>query len=306
MITLQHSLVTLFGLNGDEKKFEEQIPFVLIPDAIRRYCGPRPYSHFEETPDGSAISFMHFPLSLRTLSKENIGNERMFLAEGYRPCVIGETTHIEKFEQVNGDLPPLYYAGVKKHLTQDVIFDKFVREGIGLDCSRRFESMYSPEETTGKNIGIFTFSRPVKDEDGEYVRDEEGKIKREPETLDGEGVRKLIAEFENQGLYILAYMIHKTYGITANQEWFDSHVKTALDREYSEDLANGTYQYMRIPEEIDRRITEHDWTHLEEGPIPFADYAKMYREVISQMPEIDTEMDEKLVARDSNNVTIDE
>lgn len=304
MITLQHSLVTLYGLKGDEKEFEEQIPYVLIPDAIRRYCGPRPYSHFEETPDGSEISYMHFPLNLRTLSKENIGNERMYLADGYRPCVLGETTHIEKFEQVNGDLPTTYYAGVKKHLTQDVIFDEFVRKKIGLDCSRRFESIYSPEETTGKNIGIFTFNRPVKDENGNYIRLNNGEIKREPETLDGYGVRKLIAEFENQGFYILAYMLHKAYGITANQEWFDKHVKEALDRKYSQDLADGTYQFMKIPEQINERITNHDWSHLEEGPIPYDDYMNMYREVIMKMPEIDEERERKEQARNNDEMTI--
>ena len=56
MITLQHSLVTLFGLRGNEEEFDKEVPYVLIPDAIRRYCGPRPYSHFEENPDGTDIS----------------------------------------------------------------------------------------------------------------------------------------------------------------------------------------------------------------------------------------------------------
>ena len=162
MITLQHSLVTLVGLRGNIEEFEKQVPYVLIPDAIRRYCGPRPYSHFEETPDKKDISYMHFPLNLKNLTKENIGNERMYLARGYKPCVLGEKTHVELFEQINGDLPPTYYAGVKKHLVQDVIFDRFIREDIGLDCSRRFESMHSPEETTRKNIGIFTFLEKIK------------------------------------------------------------------------------------------------------------------------------------------------
>ena len=47
MITLQHSLATLFAYRGDVKAFEKEIPYVLVPDAIRRYCGPRQYSHFE-------------------------------------------------------------------------------------------------------------------------------------------------------------------------------------------------------------------------------------------------------------------
>lgn len=295
MITLQHSLVTLFGLRGNEEEFEKQVPYILIPDAIRRYCGPRPYSHFEETPDGKDISYMHFPINLKTLTKENVGNERMHLANGYKPCVLGEKTHIEKFEQTNGDLPPTYYAGVKKHLTQDVIFDDFVREDIGLDCSRRFESMYSPEETTGKNVGVFTFSRRVKDPDGQ--------IRTVEETLDGNGVRKLIADIETQGLYILAYMLHKSYGITANQEWFDKHVKKILDEKYSQDLADGTYQYMKIPEEVNRRITEHDWKHLNEGIIPYDVYMQMYKKVTEEMPKIDVEKDEKIAAKNADGRT---
>ena len=289
MITLQHSLVTLFGLRGDVEEFEKQVPYILIPDAIRRYCGPRPFSHFEETPDEKDISHMHFPLNLKSLTKENIGNERMHLANGYKPCVLGERTHVEKFEQTNGDLPPTYYAGVKKHLVQDVIFDEFVREEIGLDCSRRFESMYSPEETTGKNVGIYTFSRPVKKPDGQ--------VEMVEETLDGNGVRKLIADIENHGLYILAYMLHKSYGITANQEWFDKHVKAPLDEAYSKDLADGTYQYMKIPEEINRRISEHDWSHLEDGVIPYETYANMYKRVIEEMPKIDYQRDQKVAAK---------
>jgi hypothetical protein len=281
MITLQHSLVTLFGLRGDEAEFDREIPYVLIPDAIRRYCGPRPYSHFEETPDGREVSYLHFPRNLRSLTKDNIGNERMYLATGYRPCVLGERTHLEKFEQTNGDLPPMYYSGVKKHLVQDIIFDEFVRSEIGLDCSRRFESMYPPEETTGKNVGIYVFTRERKGSNGESLV--------EQETFDGNGVRKFIADFENQGVYILAYMLYKSYGITVNQEWFDKHVKTVLDREYSEDLAKGTYQYMKIPEEINKRITEHDWSHLEDGPIPLKKYIEMYERVIKIMPDIDAE-----------------
>ena len=116
----------------------------------------------------------------------------------------------------------------------------------------------------------------------------------------GNGVRQLIADIENHGLYILAYMLHKSYGITANQEWFDSHVKTQLDRVYSKDLADGTYQYMKIPEEINRRITEHDWTHLDEGPIPYDAYMQMYKKVIEEMPKIDFEKDEKIAAKNAD------
>ena len=72
-------------------------------------------------------------------------------------------------------------------------------------------------------------------------------------------------------------MLNKAYGITANQEWFDKHVKQNLNKEYPEDLANGTYQYMRIPDEINRRITEGDWTHLDDGVISYKEYIDMYK-----------------------------
>jgi hypothetical protein len=303
MITMQHSLVTLFGLRGDVDAFEKEIGYVLLPDGIRRYCGPRPYSHFEENPEGTDISYMHFPLNLKTLTKDNIGNERMHLAEGYKPCVLGEKTHIEAFERTNGDLPPRYFAGVKKHLIQDVIFDDFIREGIGLDCSRKFDSMYSPEETTGKNVGVFLFNRPLKNNEGNFLLDSNGNPITKTETLDGNGVRKLIADIENQGLYILAYMLHESYGITANQEWFDKHVKPALDKEYSEDLANGTYGYMKIPEDINNWITNHDWTHLNDGVLPLKTYTKMYESVIQEMPKVDAQRVMKEVARERTSRT---
>ena len=254
MITLQHTLTTLFALNGNEDKLDDEIPYVLLPDAIRRYCGPRQYSHFEEHPNNKGeISWMEYPADVKNVNREVMDSQSKYLAEGIPPCVLGENTHIETFEEHNKHLNPKYLAGVKKHLTQDVVFDDFVREQI--DCSKKFDDEF---EFKGKKY-------------------------------DGKGVRKLIADIENQGLYILAYMIHKEYGITANQEWFDKHVKQNLDREYPQDLADGTYQYMKIPEEINRRITEGDWTHLNDGEISLKEYLEMYRKVVMRMPEIDEE-----------------
>lgn len=316
MITIQHSLITLYSKSENTNDFSKEVPYVLLPDAIRKYCGPRPYSHFEESPKKTStrnpmVSYMHFPTNLKTVNKDNIKNERIYLAPGYKPCVLGEKTHIEQFEKTNGDLNPDYYAGVKKHLTQDCIFDDFIRKSIGLDCSRRFESLYPPEETNGKNVGIFTFNRPVKDADGKFQYDENGELVTEKETLDGNGVRKLIADIENHGVYILAYMIKKSQGITVNQDWFDRTVKPALDREYSEDLSNSTYNYMKIPEKINTWITEEGmlsdnlqgentdknfdaiWKHLDDGPIPKELYFEMYKQVALSMPAIDLERKEK-------------
>lgn len=258
MITIQHTLVTLFGLRGDEEKLDGEISHVLLPDAIRRYCGLRQYSHFEEHPTRSGdISWMRYPLDVKHVGKADMdameeGKDK-HLAEGIPPCALGERTDIPTFEKYNYHLPPRYFASVKKHLAQDIVFDDFIRDQI--DCSRKYDDKY-----------VF-----------------------KGQEFDGKGIRAKIAEIENQGFYVLAYVLHEAYGITANQEWFDKHVKANLDREYSEDLAEGTYKYMRIPEEINRRITEGDWTHLDDGEISCKEYMQMYQEAIGKMPEIDLE-----------------
>ena len=55
-------------MDVDRFILDDEIAYVLIPDAIRRYCGPRQYSHFEEHSDGKDISWMEYPLNI----KENL------------------------------------------------------------------------------------------------------------------------------------------------------------------------------------------------------------------------------------------
>ncbi len=257
MITLQHTLVTLLGLRGDEKSLEDEIAKVLIPDAIRRYCGPRQFSHFEKSYDGKDISWLEYPENTKELNKEQVEGLSKHIVKEIKPCVLGEETDIDTFCEHNEHLSPKSFAGIKKHLVQDRIFDAFIREKI--DCSKMYEDK-------------FLFN---------------GK------EYDGKGIRKLIADIENHGTYILAYMLNKSYGITANQEWFDEHVKKSLDREYSTDLSNGTYQYMKIPEQINERITAGDWSHLDDGPISYREYLEMYEKVVKEMPKIDYERKEQ-------------
>ena len=253
MITLQHTLVTLMGLRGNEREMDEEIQYVLLPDTIRRYCGPRQYSHFEQAYDGSDVSWFKYPLTLKGLTKEEVDRLPKHIVAEIKKCDLGETTNIRAFEEHNTHLSPKYFAGVKKHLTQDFIFDRFVREKI--DCSEMY--------------------------DGKYVFN--------GQEYDGKGIRGLIADMEHHGVYVLAYMLNKAYGITANQEWFDKHVKARLDEEYPEELAESAYGFMKIKPEINERITNGDWTHLEEGPLPLEDYVEMYEEVIKEMPKIDYE-----------------
>ena len=72
MITLEHAAVALLKLGCNEQKFREVIPFILEPDAIRRYTGPRVLSHFEKI--GNETSWMKFPTreELKKVNKENI------------------------------------------------------------------------------------------------------------------------------------------------------------------------------------------------------------------------------------------
>ena len=251
MITLQHTLVTLMGLRGNEREIDEEIQYVLLPDAIRRFCGPRQYSHFEKAYDGTDVSWFKYPSALKGLTKEEVDRLPKHIVAEIRKCDLGETTDIGAFEEHNTHLSPRYFAGVKKHLTQDFIFDRFVREEI--DCSKMYD----------------------------------GKYNFNGQELDGPGVRGLIADIEHHGVYVLAYMLNKAYGITANQEWFDKHVKAILDKEYPAELAESAYGYMKIKPEINEKITNGDWTHLEEGPLPLEKYVKMYEEVIKEMPIID-------------------
>lgn len=80
---------------------------------------------------------------------------------------------------------------------------------------------------------------------------------------------------------------NKSYGITTNQEWFDKHVKRQLAEKYPQDLADGTYKRMTIPEDINKMISEHDWSELSRGIIPLKRYVEMYKQVVIEMMKID-------------------
>ena len=82
---------------------------------------------------------------------------------------------------------------------------------------------------------------------------------------------------------LLAYLIYKESGIVINQEWYDKNVKSALYETYSEDLAEGTYKYMKIPEKINEWITNKEFTHFDEGIIPVDVYDNMYGNVLKEM-----------------------
>lgn len=255
MITLQHSICELIKFNGDLDKFDKEIAYCLLPDGIRAYTGPRPLSHFEINPDGNDVSWYKFPTSIKNMTKVSAMSSEQHLANITKKSCFGETTDVQKYIEINKDLPETEYNGILSHLIQDYIFDEWVRKMI--DCTNKYE----PEAS-------FVF-------DGQ--------------KLDSNEVRKLVAELENYGFYLLAYLCDKNYGITLNQEWFDEHVYSALKREYPEELAESTYKYMKIPEEINEKITNKDWSELTSSRFAKfnSEYGKLYQQVIKYTCDTD-------------------
>lgn len=252
MLTLQHSLVTLLSVEGNIQKFRDEIAYVLLPDAIRRYTGARQLSHFECNPSNGITSWLRYPLNLKELSKENI-NEYIdsCLSPNITPCCIGETTQIEEFFRHNKHLPILYYLSVQKHLIQDFIYDDFIRSIIN---------------TSDKYDGIFYFKG---------------------NKLDSTEVRKVITDIEEDGFAILARIIYEKYKICVNQDWFRDNVYEVLLKVYSKDLADGTYNYMKIREDINNAITTHNWKLVKStSGVDISNYNKMYSDVIDRCKQI--------------------
>ncbi len=222
MITIQHALVTFFSVNGDMDKFRQELPYALLPDAIRMYTRDRQYSHFETALDGDT-SWIQFPSDIRNINQEMIDQAAKHLTDpSARPtCVIGEDTQIDVFEDTNVHLPEVYRTGVAKHLIQDICFDDFVRTEF--DCSRRFQDEF----------GVCG------------------------QTVNGAEFRKIIATVEQYGYYLLAQKMYEEYGITANQEWLDKTVRPILEAAYPPEMAANTCKYMQVNPEINQMITSY-------------------------------------------------
>lgn len=223
MLTLQHSLVTFLALDGDIDRFRFIVAYDLLPDAIRKYTGARQTSHFEINSTGTDVSFMKFPLDLKNLTKETSEKIEGHLAGDIKPCCIGETTQLHVFDQWNKHLPIQYYCGIRMHLIQDYFYDEFIRNII--DCSDKYNDKFI---YNGKSI-------------------------------DGTTVRKYVADIEEDGFCILAKEINDKCGVVTDQAWFDRNVRDIIKTVYSDDLATGTYNYMKIKPEINRAIQTQDW-----------------------------------------------
>lgn len=249
MLSIQHVLSLVLKCNNDKEYLNTYLAATVYPDAIRAYSGPRPYSHFERSSIVPGdVSYWEIP-SYMKLSKEDIQESLKIsshLAE-YKPSVLGEKTDINAFRYFNQHLPENMYKGIEIHLKQDIVFDDFIRKVI--DCS----DMYNDS---------FAFNG---------------------QTMNGQDVRKLIAQIEQYGIYSLVHKIYELTGTLCNQEWLKENVKPILDRDYSQDLSDKTFSYMNIDSEIDAYITAKDWSHINDGPLDAAEYDTLYDDVTAYL-----------------------
>lgn len=225
MITRQHTALTFmaFGSKETVHSFKHAIPWVLLPDAIRAYSGPRQMSHFEETADGTDTAWMIFPneMTLRALSKDNFEEKvRFYRPDGYPKCVIGEATSLNTFDVKNYGHP--YYHALRMHMIQDIILDNVLRDRL-VEVNGRFK--------------------------------DEFRVRWNHQTIDGATLREQVAMFEKLGFIHLAGKVYERTGHILNQKWFEEYVLEPLKAQYPEDLAENTFKYMRLTEEEDARIT---------------------------------------------------
>lgn len=188
---------------------------------------------------------MQFPEDMHT---EKDAIEKSIAAHGHlvsdiRPCAIGEDTDFDVFLAHNRHLTGEVREGIVLHLQQDILFDRFIREQI--DCSRKYED-------------IFFFHG---------------------QKMNGKELRALISEIEQQGIYVMSYILYQKYHVSMHQGWLEKVVRPALEAEYPKDLAEKTFSYMRISSSVNAHIAVGDWSKLGAGYIPLYDYMKFFAEL---------------------------
>ena len=247
MITLQHTALFALALaekrriTGDhstfdffafEKEFHKEIPWLLLPDAIRYYINSRQASHFEQIPNDieDFASWMEFPdeETLKNLSKENVNTKVFYYDDSFSglssKSVIGEETKLSRFDMCNW--MNKHRVALRCHLIQDILMDECLRLDM-VDVSNRFENSFT--------------------------------IYQNNQVIDGQTLRDQIKIFEEIGFIRLVGAIYKKTGMLLNREWFDKHVLESIKEAYPDDLATYTYKYMSISDELNERINNHEF-----------------------------------------------
>lgn len=237
MITLQHSALYLMALAAKRKanylsEFMEEVPYVLFPDAIRAYIGPRQAGHFEMAPSGMECSWMKYPCeqTIRSLTRDNAaGMIQHYVVPNQPKCVIGERTNLNEFDVMNWGHK--HYHSLRIHMLQDCVMDSVLRDKM-VYVTRRFED--------------------------KFVVRHNGAI------IDGATLRQQITLFETLGFLRLVGKIYCSTGTILNQGWFERNVLSALMDLYPEELAANTYKFMKISEDMNSRISNRKFDLTEE------------------------------------------
>jgi len=267
MLTLQHTALYLMALADKktqiEKEFHDEIPFVLLPDAIRAYMGQRAISHFENSIDQKDYSWIVFPTEevLKQLKMETVVNSiQHYLVPNIPKCEVGGTTNLQAFISKNKNHK--HYRSLYIHLLQDSVTDSIIRNDF-VDTTDKLSDRY-------------------------FLRNDMQRC------INGEALRSQFTIFENLGYIKLICKVYEHTGILINRGWLDKYVFTALSDAYPMDLAVKTYSYMLISDELEKRINNREFglTRYELASIYITDkteeiiermYADAYEKTIAQI-----------------------
>lgn len=250
MLLMQNILCDVYSFEKESDRVN--VAALVYPDAVRAYGIQREVTHFEQNSQGEP-SYWSYPTDMIMYSDSYMISNHMDvfgkLVDNYVDCAVGESTVLGAFYEHNQHLPKMMYDAIERHLKQDIIFDDWLRKYI--DCYVKYLDDY--------NVSI------------------RGSIS----TVNGEEVRKIINEIEQQGIYVLAYEIFKKTGVVTNKKWFDENVYPVLRKEYTEGLCNHTYSQMIMNDRIDDLITKKDWSRIDKVVygITYSDYKSLYNDI---------------------------
>lgn len=250
MKTKQHIALAVMAAAAKGYNVEDyvrkEIPFVVLPDAIRAYIPARQAGHFEISPDGTQQSWMEFPDAgtLKNITKETAQEKiRFYVADNIPKCVIGEETRIDEFEKRN--FSHRHYHSLRMHMFQDCILDDVLRSMM-VDVKRRFE--------------------------------DEFKIRHSGKVISGKDLRSQVDKFEDMGFITLVGAVYRSTGILLDRNFWEQHVRVALLEAYPEDLALNTYKFMQLSDEDAERIQKKSFD------LTFAEKESLY--MAEDLPDV--------------------
>lgn len=267
MLTTQHILLN--RLMSDEKWADDQFAGgVVFPDAIRAYSGPRQYSHYEYSDDGTDCSWWIMPTNMATVTRESVQaslKDGSHLAAN-KKAPFGQETNWVSFVSHNSDMAlenPSMFKGVMTHLkNQDVVFDRFIRERV-IDVSRMSEGIVGAQEAFLKRGRI---------SEGVKIEQRNGKAV----FASDRDARAAVTAVEQFCIYVLAERLYRNCGVTASTAWFQTTVREKLARVYPTELVESSVSYMKVAEPYNTWIEQHDFARLEDGPLTLEDYNRLY------------------------------